>query len=142
MKPRILIVDDEEEVLLSLSRFFALHDFFVLTAKSPELALKAIEKDKINIAILDINMPGMNGIDLLKRIKKWDFSIQVIMMTGYSTFDKTLQSLEMGAVDYLMKPFDNFDVVLKLVNQSATRLSRWQENLVESIKLQKKKATL
>ena len=139
MNIKLLIVDDEEEILSTLSRFFAIHDFDVATANSAAGDFKIIEKEKINIALMDINMPEMNGIDLLSRIKKRDFSIQVIMMTAYSTFDKTLRSLEMGAVDYILKPFDNLDDVLDLINESVLRLKRWQKNLLESVKLEMKK---
>ena len=98
-----------------------------------------MEKDKVNIALLDINMPEMDGIELLSRIKKRDFSVQVIMMTAFSTFDKTLQSLEMGAVDYILKPFDNLDDMLDLINESVRRLKRWQKNLLQSVKLEREK---
>ena len=139
MNIKLLIVDDEEEILSTLSRFFALHDFDVATANSAAEALKIMKNKKINIALVDINMPEMDGIDLLSRIKKKDFSIQVIMMTAYSTFDKTLRSLEMGAVDYILKPFDKLDDVLGLVNESVRRLKRWQKNLLESVKLGREK---
>lgn len=138
MKPKLLIVDDEEEIVATLKRFFDLHEFDIVTANNAAEALIILEKEKINIALLDINMPEMDGIELLNRIKKWDFSIQVIMMTAYSTFDKTLRSLEMGASDYILKPFENLDQVLELVNECARRLTRWQSNLLESVKLQKK----
>lgn len=139
MKTKLLIVDDEQDILSTLNRFFSLHSFDIITAQSAAEALKVIEKEKVNVALIDINMPEMDGIELLKNIKKWDFSIQVIMMTAYSTFDKTLRSLEMGAVDYILKPFDNLDDVLDLINESVKRLTRWRKNLLESVKLQKDK---
>lgn len=133
MKTTLLIVDDEEGILKVLRSFFILHDFEVLTAKNSADALKILNKNKIQIALLDINMPKMDGIDLLREIKKVDFSIQVIMMTGYPSFDKTIQSLERGAVDYILKPFDNLDEFLELINDSVNRTSRWQKNLSKSI---------
>lgn len=139
MPVKLLIVDDEDEILSTLRRFFALHELDVKTANSAAGALKIIQNEKINIALIDINIPEMDGIELLRRIKGRDFSIQAIMMTAYSGFDKTLRSLEMGAVDYILKPFDNLDDVLELVNESATRITRWQKNLRESVKLQKEK---
>lgn len=137
MKTKLLIVDDEPDILSTLERYFSMHDFSTVTAQNATEALKVIENEKVNIALLDINMPEMDGIELLKKIKKWDFSIQVIMMTAYSTFDKTLRSLEMGASDYVLKPFDNLDDVLELVNDSLKRLIRWRKNLLESVKLKK-----
>lgn len=139
MTNKLLIVDDEDEILSTLSIFFALHEVDVKTANSAAEALKIIEKEKINIALIDINMPEMDGIELLRRIKGRDFSIQIIMMTEYSTFNKTLSSLGEGAVGYILKPFDNLDNVLELVKESARRLERWKKNLTESVKLQKGK---
>ena len=136
MAVKLLIVDDEQEILGSLSRYFAFRKVDTTTAETPFNAQKIVEKEKINIALLDINMPGMDGIELLQRIKKIDYSVQVIMMTGYPTFSKLVLSLEMGAVDYILKPFDNLDEVFDLVNESARRLTRWKKNLMETVKLQ------
>lgn len=133
METTLLIVDDEVEIINVLEGFFVLHDFKVLTAKSSAEALNILNKNKIQIALLDINMPKMGGIDLLREIKKIDFSIQIIMMTGYPSFDKTIQSLERGAVDYILKPFDNLDEFLELINDSVNRISRWQKNLSKSV---------
>lgn len=64
-----------------------------------------IKNNKFHIVITDIVMPNMNGIDLLKAAKSYDALTQVIMMTGYSTMEITIQSLEFGANDYILKPF-------------------------------------
>ncbi len=138
MKNRLLIVDDEQSILSTLSKFFLLNDYDVKTTSSSVEALKILHENKINIALLDINMPEMDGISLLKNIKKRDFSIQVIMMTGYSTFNKTLNSLELGAVDYILKPFDNLDELLEVVDEAARRVFRWEKILSESVKRQNK----
>ncbi|MEE9165267.1 MAG: response regulator [Nitrospinota bacterium] len=68
MDIKLLIVDDEEEILSTLNRFFTLHDFDITTTNSAAEALKIMEKDKINIALMDINMLEMDGIELLSRI--------------------------------------------------------------------------
>jgi len=135
MKINILIVDDEKNILQSLKTFFQFHGFDVFTAENGEEALKLLKRKKINIALLDINMPGMDGIELLERIKHKDFSIQIIMITGFSTFDKMLKSMEKGAVDYILKPVDDLNDVLKIVKESVQRLKRWKKNLSESVML-------
>jgi len=135
MKTKILIVDDELNILQSLKTFFQFHGFDVFIAESGKAALDILKRQKLHIALLDINMPGMNGIELLEKIKQKDFSIQVIMITGFSTFDKTMKSMEKGAVDYILKPIDDLNDVLKLVNESVYRLKRWRKNLSESVML-------
>ena len=129
----LLIVDDENEILLSLSRFFGLQDIDLdlVTARNGQEALNIIEEKNVDVALLDINMPEMDGLELLHEIKKRDYSIQVIMMTAYSTFDKTLRSIELGAVDYILKPFDSLDYVFEVVNESILRLTRWNKDIVE-----------
>lgn len=134
MKTRLLIVDDEKEILLTLEKLFLTHNFEIKIAEGATQALQILDENKIDIALLDINMPGMDGISLLEQIKKRDFSIQVIMMTGYSTFKKTLRALEMGAADYVLKPFSNFNELLELVNESARRITRWRNIMSDSVK--------
>jgi len=133
MGARILIVDDEEAILKSLSAYLKLEGFEVETATSGEDAIETARKQKFNIVLLDINMPGVDGIETLKAIKAMDFSIQVIMMTAYSTFDKTMKSLEFGASDYILKPFGDLAEILRLVRISEERLNRWKRNLSASI---------
>ena len=139
MNVKLLIVDDKKETLVTLKRHLSLREVDTIAAETSANALKIIENDKINIVLLDINMPGMTGTELLRRIKKIDFSIQVIMMTEYSRFANLSQFLEMGAVDYILKPFDNLDEVFDWINESTRRLMRWRKILMESVKLQREK---
>ena len=133
MKIKILIADDEKNILQTLKTFFQFHGYEVFTAEGGKEALEIFKRKKLDIALLDINMPGINGIELLERIKQKDFSTQVIMITGFSTFDKTLKSMEKGAVDYILKPIDDLNDVLKIVMESVKRLKRWKKNLSESV---------
>ncbi len=95
--------------------------------------MERLRGKKFNIILLDINMPGMDGLDTLQAIKSIDFSIQVVMMTAYSTFEKTMKSLEYGATDYILKPFDDLEQILHLVKISEERLDRWKKNMSASI---------
>lgn len=137
MDVQLLIVDDEEEIQRTLRNFFLLNDFAVQTAGSGEQALEIIRQGKVHIVLSDIKMPRMDGIELLEEIRKIDFSIQVIMMTGFSTFDLTIQALERGAADYVLKPFRDLDEVLHLVNLAAEKLERWKGVLAGSSKRHK-----
>ena len=133
MAVKILIVDDEEGIRKSLSAYLKLEGYFVDTAEGGVEALAKIRGSKFNIVLLDINMPVMDGLETLQAIKAIDFSIQVIMMTAYSTFEKTMKSLEFGATDYILKPFDNLPEILDLVKISEERLERWKRNMSASI---------
>ncbi|MBI5813979.1 MAG: response regulator [Nitrospinae bacterium] len=133
MSVNVMIVDDEEGIRKSLGAYFKMEGYSVDTAGSGAEAIEKLRGAKFNIILMDINMPGMDGIETLQKIKAMDFSIQVIMMTAYSTFDKTMKSLEFGATDYVLKPFENLSEILYLVKVSEERLERWKRSMSASI---------
>jgi len=134
MEWKILIVDDEHEICKALRNYLMLSGYSAITANSGEEALQIINREKIHIVLSDIKMPGMTGLELLEKIRELDFSIQVIMMTGFSTFDITMQALEKGACDYILKPFGSMDEIVDLINLSVEKLARWKRNLADSVK--------
>ena len=138
MSANVLIVDDEEGIRTSLGAYLSLEGYTVEVAEDGYRALEKLRQSKFNIVLLDINMPGMDGLETLKAIKGLDFSIQVIMITAYSTFDKTMKSLEYGATDYILKPFEDLKEILHLVKLSEERLDRWKRNMSASIIKQRK----
>jgi DNA-binding NtrC family response regulator len=73
----------------------------------------------------------------LQEIKQRDFSVQVIMITAYTSFDKTLQSLQFGAIDYVLKPIDDMNELLELIRESSRRVKRWRKVLKDSVFLKK-----
>lgn len=133
MAANILVVDDEEGIRKSLSAYLKMEGYTVDTAADGAQAIEKLKKAKFNIILLDINMPVMDGLETIQKIKAIDFSIQVIMMTAYSTFDKTMKSLEYGATDYILKPFDNLAEILNLIRISEERLDRWRKNMSATI---------
>ena len=126
---RILIIDDEEEILIALAQLLRLEGYNVQTVSSPITALEMIRETKYHIILSDIVMPEMNGLELLTQIKAYDPLAQVIMMTGYSTMEITMLSLEKGASDYILKPFKDFKDVSKIVKMSEEKLKRWWESM-------------
>ena len=109
-RPRLLIVDDDEGPRKSLRIIFN-EDYAVLTAASGEEALEILKRQSaaqlpVNVAILDIRMTGMTGIDLLGQMKAQEPDVAVIMLTAYETLETARQALRLGACDYLTKPFD------------------------------------
>ncbi|ALB44647.1 hypothetical protein AXY43_09175 [Clostridium sp. MF28] len=126
---KILIIDDEEEILLSLKKNLVLEGYNVETCNDSVEALEMIKNNKFHIVITDIVMPNMNGIDLLKAAKSYDALTQVIMMTGYSTMEITIQSLEFGANDYILKPFKSIEYIIEIIDYSIQKLERWRESI-------------
>lgn len=133
MSVNILVVDDEEGIRNSLSAYLKLEGYNVDTAGDGGEAIEKLQEQKRNIVLLDINMPVLDGLDALRIIKSRDFSIQVIMMTAFSTFEKTMKSLEYGASDYILKPFDDLTEILRLVQLSEEKLERWKRNMSATI---------
>ena len=104
-KPTLLIVDDEEGPRQSLKIVFK-QDYQVRVASNGADALEIARAEPIDVAVLDIMMYGMSGVDLLKELKEIDPSIEVVMLTAYETLETARQALRHGASDYLNKPFD------------------------------------
>ena len=118
---QILVVDDEEAVRNILSRFFAKKEYKVLTADTSERAIAILEKEKVDAVLLDIHLPGLNGLETLRKIRASWPDIPVVMISGQQDEDVAKASLEEGAFDYVVKPLD-FDylertVYLKLVER-------------------------
>ena len=104
-KPTMLVVDDEEGPRQSIQVIFK-DDFHVLLAEDGPRAIELAQKNKIDVAVLDIRMAGMSGIEVLERLKFVDPSIEVVMMTAFETTDTMRQALRLQACDYINKPFD------------------------------------
>lgn len=110
LKPVILIVDDELSIRESFNLILG-KEFRVVTAASGEAALKRIIDEKVDLVYLDIRMPGMNGIETLKRIKEIDKSVEVIMVTAVNDVGSAGSAIKLGAKDYVVKPFDVSDIL-------------------------------
>lgn len=104
-RPTLLICDDEEGPRQSLRIVFK-SDYRVLVASSGDEAIELAKKEPIDVAVLDILMHGMSGVDVLRELKKRDAAIEVVMLTAYETLETARQALRLGACDYLNKPFD------------------------------------
>src|SRR5438445_6746007 len=104
-KATLLIVDDEEGPRLSLRVIFK-DDYEILMAGDGATAIEMAQKNKIDVAVCDIRMAGMSGIEVLERLKYVDPAIEVVMMTAFETTDTIRQALRLRACDYINKPFD------------------------------------
>lgn len=104
-KRTLLFVDDEPHLLDIHKKFFEPKGFRVLTAENGQKGLALARKEKPSVMILDIRMPQMDGVEVLKRLRKKDKETKVIMLTGYGTADYLRVSSELGITDFISKPF-------------------------------------
>jgi DNA-binding NtrC family response regulator len=109
-KARILIVDDETVVRDSLGKWFEEEGYAVETAASAREALLKLPRERWDLALLDIKMPGMDGLELQRKIREVDPEILVVIMTGYASVETAVEALKDGAYDYITKPFDPDDL--------------------------------
>src|SRR5215472_10820525 len=135
-KGRILIVDDELVVRDSLDRWFTSEGYVAFPAPSAREALETISQKEFDIALLDIKMPGMDGMELQARLKEADPDLTVIIMTGYASVDTAVQALKMGAYDYITKPVDPDELSHLVANalehkRARREVVRLRENLQE-----------
>ena len=114
MKTRILIVDDEEEFVEALSERLIMRDYDVTTSLSGEDAIEKVKGYNFDVVILDVSMPGMNGVEALGEIKKIKPLTEVIMLTGHATVESAIDGMKLGALDFLMKPCETEDLVSKI----------------------------
>ncbi|MFN4260781.1 MAG: sigma-54-dependent transcriptional regulator [Gemmataceae bacterium] len=102
---RLLIVDDDQQLRDTLARRFQRHGMIVCVAGSGEEALKRVEETRCDVALLDLHLPGMSGIDLLVRLKEMQPELEAIMLTAHGSIETAIQAMKQGAYDYLTKPF-------------------------------------
>ncbi len=126
-KISLLIVDDEESVRDSLYNWFIEDGFAAGCAESAGAALSMLENNHFDIILTDIKMPGMDGLELLKRIKTIRKETIVIIMTAFATVDTAVQALKDGAFDYVTKPFDPDDLS-HLIRNASRQIMLSQEN--------------
>ena len=111
MKINVLLVDDEKNFVEFLAERLQLRDFNVITAFSGDEAINLVKENDFDVIVLDVQMPGKNGVETLKEIKKIEQLSQVIMLTGHATVKTAIQGMKNGAFDYLMKPTDTEDLI-------------------------------
>ena len=115
MKIRVLLVDDEQEFVEVLAERLEVRDIVVTKAFSGDEALAGIKEKPVDVVILDVAMPGKDGVATLKEIKQVNPIIEVIMLTGNATVDSAVEGMRLGAYDYLMKPTETKDLLEKIV---------------------------
>jgi DNA-binding NtrC family response regulator len=111
---RILLVDDETEFTDSMSQLLRNRGYQVTAVNSGENAIKALERGRYDVMVLDLKMPGMDGMTTLREAKKLDLFTETLILTGHATVDTALEAIKLGAYDYLTKPCEIGDLVIKI----------------------------
>jgi DNA-binding NtrC family response regulator len=123
-KPRVLLVDDEERLRLTLGKMLAAEGLSVTTLAGGLEALAELAAQPYDVVLLDIRMPGMDGIATLREIKKIAPDTEVIILTGHASMDAALQIIKLGGYDYLMKPCPLEELLLKIEAAHEKKLDR------------------
>ncbi len=118
--PSILLVDDDEVLRERLAQAIRARGFEVRTAGSAEEALREVTRESPEMAVLDLKMPGMSGLDLLKELRTQDPSTRVLMLTGYGSIATAVQAVREGAVGYLPKPADADEILAALAGKDTS----------------------
>jgi len=111
---KILLVDDEQEFVTTLAERLEIRNMKVSVAMDGETALSIVEQKLPQVIVLDVMMPGLNGLDVLERIKSIDPRIQVILLSGHGSTKDGIKGLKLGAFDFLIKPIDIDELIIKL----------------------------
>lgn len=111
---KVLVVDDEVEFASALAERLNLRDYDTLTASNALEALASIHKDRPDVVLLDLRIPGMDGIEILRTIKQYDQTIEVIMLTGHGDKESVEESMKGGIFEYIMKPIDIGELTTKI----------------------------
>ena len=130
----ILIVDDEKNYLVVLSSFLSGEGYEPITADNAQQALDIVENTDLDLVLTDMKMPSMDGIELLRRIKEKSPDLPVVMMTAYGTVEKAVEAMQLGAFNFVLKPFQN-ETLKQIIRNAVSTYSVFKENrrLVEAL---------
>jgi len=110
----VLIVDDEEELALTIAERLEIRGIKTQTVSDGDLALNSVRTHNPDVVVLDVMMPGIGGLGILKQIKSLDPKIPVILLTGYGSKERSIEGMNLGAFDYVLKPCNLDDLITKI----------------------------
>ena len=128
---RVLLVDDEVEFAQTVARRLQRNKLSVQAVHSGDDALRHLAENPTDVVVLDVKMPGMDGIEVLRQIKARQPLVEVIMLTGHASVEAAIGGMELGAFDYLMKPVEFDELLYKI--QDAHRKKSLQEAKIRSL---------
>jgi DNA-binding NtrC family response regulator len=127
MSIRVLLVDDEASFVETLSKRLVLRRLDVVTAASADEALAVLDREEIDVVVLDVRMPGIGGIEATRMIRKAHPSVEVILLTGHASLEASMEGMTMGAFDYLLKPVSIDELLFKIEDADRRRTLRRKE---------------
>lgn len=131
LSTNVLLVDDEVPFVDTMTKRLTKRNLTILTAYSGAEALDVLRKKQVDVVILDVKMPGMDGIETLRELKKEFPLVEVIMLTGHATIETGIEGMKLGAFDYLMKPCD-IEVLLAKVQEAKTKKATHEEKITQA----------
>lgn len=111
---KILLVDDEEIFVDNMAKLLTARGYRANTAHNGDAAIRALQEEAVDVIVLDLKMPGMDGITTLKEIQKLDLFAQTLILTGHGSIDSALEAMKFGAYDFLTKPCEIDELVNKI----------------------------
>ena len=111
---RVLLVDDETIFTKNMSKLLKFRGYEVAAVNSGDAAIRELEQNHFDVTVLDLKMPGMDGITTLKEIKKLGLFTETLILTGHGSIDTALEAMKLGAYDYLTKPCEIEELVAKI----------------------------
>lgn len=132
---RVLVVDDEKEFLETIIKRLQKRNLYVEGAERGEEAIEKLGKGSFDVVLLDVKMPGMDGVETLREIKRIKPLTEVVMLTGHASVESGIEGMKLGAFDYLMKPMELEQLFEKL--KDAYEKKRLQELRIEEAKVRK-----
>ena len=127
---RVLVVDDEEGFVTPLVKRLKKRRLDVTFATGGRQALEQIRESPVDVVVLDVKMPDMDGLTTLKNLKQIDPTVEVVMLTGHASLEAAMEGMRLGAFDYLMKPVDIDELLFKLEDACKRRLCRNGSSMV------------
>jgi DNA-binding NtrC family response regulator len=121
---KLLLVDDEEDFRTTLANRLKKRGFEVTAVGSGKGAVEAIAMQTVDVAVVDVKMPGMDGLQTLRALKGCDAMIEVIMLTGHASVESGVEGMRGGAFDYVVKPCDISDLVMKIEDAYQRKLAQ------------------
>lgn len=131
--PKVLLVDDEEDFVEALAERMQSRGYAVETAADGEQAIAKAAAQAFDVIFLDLAMPGLDGIETLKRLKQIDPELQVILLTGRATVRKGIEAMKLGALDLLEKPADIKQLVAKIEEAATNKAALAEEHVMQEI---------
>lgn len=131
---KLLLVDDEIVFTKNMSKLLRDRGYLVTAVNNGESAIHALEEDNFDVVVLDLKMPGMDGLATLKEIKKLGLFTETLILTGHGSIDSALEAMKLGAYDYLTKPCEIEELVDKIEGAWKKKGTAEQKDLDEKIK--------